>query len=158
MPAERVTILVPVDFEGASQKAIDVARWLSGAMEAELVLLHVHDRPAFDHPELPDEMVTRVRSLVEEAAIKSLAALAAEAGVTRTLFRHGDPAAAILAATAELAPAMVVMGTHGRRGLRRLFVGSVAAQVVRASAVPVVTVRSAADEDDADASAARGAR
>lgn len=149
MAGERVTILVPVDFEGASRKAIEAARWLAGAMDAELVLLHVHDRPAFDHPELPDEMISRVQGLVEQAAAKSLAALAAETGAARTLFRHGDPAATILAVATEIAPAMIVMGTHGRRGLKRLFVGSVAAQVVRASSVPVVSVRGTADDESA---------
>jgi nucleotide-binding universal stress UspA family protein len=135
------TILVAVEFEGATRKALDAARWLAGSLGAEIVLIHAHDRPGFSHPELPGEMVSRIESLVEEAAIRSLAEVAAEVGATRTLFRRGDPAEAILAAAAEISPLMIVMGTHGRRGLGRFFLGSVAAEVVRASPVPVVTVR-----------------
>lgn len=143
MVAERKTILVPVDFEGASTQAIASARWLAGSLDAGIVLLHVHDRPGFEHPELPGDMVARIEALVEHKARATLADLAAEVGATRTMFRRGDPAEQILAAAAEVKPEMIVMGTHGRRWLDRLFMGSVAAQVVRTSTVPVVTVRSA---------------
>ncbi|MFT3774659.1 MAG: universal stress protein [Minicystis sp.] len=148
MTAERKTILVPVDFDGASRRALAAARWLAGALDAELVLFHVHDRPGFDHPEIPDEMVNRIGDLVEQAGRKSLADLAEEMGVHRTLFRRGDPAERILETAAEMEPAMIVMGTHGRRGLAAFLMGSVAAQVVRGASVPVVTVR-AQPEDEA---------
>jgi nucleotide-binding universal stress UspA family protein len=141
MTAERKTILVAVDFEGASKRALASAKWLADAIDADLTLLHVHDRPGFDHPELPGDMVARIEGLVEQAGKRSLEELAAEHGAKRTLFRRGDPAARILEAVAELRPAMVVMGTHGRRGLNRLLVGSIAAQVLRVCPVPVVTVR-----------------
>ena len=141
MVEERKTILVAVEFEGASKKAIEAARWLAGSLGAELVLVHAHDRPGFSHPELPGEMVSRIEGLVEQAAIRSLAEVAEEVGAARTVFRLGDPAEVILAAAGEIAPLMIVMGTHGRRGLGRVFLGSVAAQVVRASPVPVMTVR-----------------
>lgn len=141
MTAERKTILVPVDFEGASKRALEAARWLAKALDADLVLLHTHDRPSFDHPELPGETVARIEALVEQTAQKSLADLAEEVDAQGTLFRHGDPAARILEAAAEVKPAMIVMGTHGRRGLNRFFMGSVAAHVVREARVPVVTVR-----------------
>jgi nucleotide-binding universal stress UspA family protein len=54
---------------------------------------------------------------------------------------HGSPAGAILGAVERLGPDLLVMGTHGRTGLQRLLVGSVAEQVMRASPVPVVIVR-----------------
>ncbi len=141
MAAERNTILIPVDFEGASRRAIEAAKWLAGSLEADLVLLHAHDRPAFDHPEIPAEMVTQIKAAVEEVAKKSLADLAAEVGAQRTIFRHGDAASVILEVAAELKPSMVVMGTHGRSGINRFLLGSVAAHVVRACKAPVVTVR-----------------
>ncbi len=104
-------------------------------------MIHAHDRPGFDHPEITGEMADCVEQLAEQTAEQSLAELASAHGATRTRFRHGDPAARILEAAAELEPAMVVMGTHGRHGLGRLLLGSIAAQVVRDCAVPVVTVR-----------------
>jgi nucleotide-binding universal stress UspA family protein len=146
MAEQRDKIIVPVDFEGASERAIEAARWLAGPLAADLVLLHVHDRPGFDHPELPDDMVVRIQGMVEQAAMKSLADLAAQTGVKQTVFRHGDAATQILAVARELKPRMVVMGTHGRSGLDRLLIGSVAAEVVRSSPVPVLTVRARGGE------------
>ena len=141
MGAERKTILVPVDFEGASKRALEAATWLAGALSADLVLIHVHDRPGFDHPELPVDMVSRIEGVVEEAARRSLADVVSEVSAKQSIFVRGEPATRILEAAAELHPVMIVMGTHGRRGLNRFFMGSVAAQIVRASPVPVVTVR-----------------
>src|SRR5262249_54175877 len=115
--------------------------------DADIVLLHAHDRPGFAHPELSQEMVGRIERLVEQAAQKSLADLAAEAGAARTLFRNGDPAMVILEAAEELHPAMVVMGTPGRRGFNRL-AGSVAVHVVRGCPVPVMTVRSTPGDEN----------
>jgi nucleotide-binding universal stress UspA family protein len=148
MVAERKKILVPVDFEGVSKRAVETAKWLAGPLGADLCLLHVHDRPGFSHPELPAEMIRRIEGLVEQAAAKSLADLAAEAGATETVMRHGDVAEQILAVAAQLQPAMVVMGTHGRAGLDRLFLGSVAANVVRACPCPLVTVRANGDAEN----------
>ena len=140
--SDKDKILVPVDFEGASVRAIETAQWLAGPLQAELVLLHVHDRPGFDHPELPDDMVARIEGMVDQAAVKSLTDLATEAGAHQTMLRHGDVADQILAVTRELRPRMVVMGTHGRSGYHRLLLGNVAAHVVRSCPVPVLTVRS----------------
>jgi nucleotide-binding universal stress UspA family protein len=141
MTEARKKILVPVDFEGASTEALAAAHWLAGPLEADLVLLHVHHRPEFSHPELPTEMVAGVQGAAEQAAQKSLADLAAGNAGVATVFRHGDAAEQILDVAEQLRPALVVMGTHGRRGLGRLLVGSVAAEVMRACPVPLITVR-----------------
>jgi len=53
----------------------------------------------------------------------------------------GDPAEAILGAQKSLRPDLIVMGTHGRKGLRRLVLGSVAERVVREASCPVLTVK-----------------
>lgn len=136
----RPSILVPVDLESPSARVLETARWLADRLCADLVLLHVHHRATFEHPQLPSEFVERLQSLVEQAATKSLDELAAASGAAQALFRHGDPAAQILVATREMLPTLVVMATHGRRGVARLLLGSVAEQVVRESPVPVVTV------------------
>lgn len=141
MVAERKKILVPVDFEGASRRALETARWLAGPLGADLVLLHVHERADFGHPELPPETVVRIQDLSEENARRTLADLAVETGAGQALFRHGDSVEQILETARHLHPEMVVMGTHGRRGLGRFLLGSVAAEVVRSCPVPVITVR-----------------
>ena len=145
MSEERTKILVPVDFEGASTRAIEHARWLAGPLHADLVLLHVHARPEFEHPELPGETIHRIQELSEATARQALADLAARIGATQAVMRHGDTAEQILQMAREIQPAMVVMGTHGRRGLGRLLLGSVAAEVMRACPVPLITVRATAD-------------
>jgi nucleotide-binding universal stress UspA family protein len=134
-------ILVPVDFEGTSTRALDRARWLADALHADIVLLHVHHRPDFDHPEIPAETVARIQELSEATAQRSLADLAAKVGAREGLLRHGDPVEQILEAVRTLHPTMVVMGTHDRRALGRWLLGSIAVEVVRSSPVPVVTVR-----------------
>jgi nucleotide-binding universal stress UspA family protein len=141
MTEPRKKILVPVDFEGAAERALETARWLAGPLRADLVLLHVHDRRGFEHPELSGEMVEHIQDTVEKGAIKALADLAVQHGVKETIFRHGDTAEQILDVARHLGPAMVVMGTHGRRGLNRLLLGSVAAHVMRDCPVPLITVR-----------------
>jgi nucleotide-binding universal stress UspA family protein len=143
MTEQRKKIMVPVDFEGAARRALSTARWLAGPLGAELVLLHVHTRADFEHPELPAETVERIQGLVEEEAQKSLAALVAETGANEGLFRHGDPAEQILEAARQIHPVLVVMGTHGRHGLNRVLHGSVADAVLRACPVPLITVREA---------------
>ena len=70
----------------------------------------------------------------------------AEVGAAETLMRYGDTAEQILQVARELQPAMVVMGTHGRRGINRILLGSVATEVMRACPVPVVTVRARPDD------------
>lgn len=57
---------------------------------------------------------------------------------------YGDPAAVILKFAREIGADLIVMGTHGRTGLRRLLMGSVAEQVVRKASCPVLTLRTPA--------------
>ena len=76
-------------------------------------------------------------------AQKALSTFAASYGVSPDLgfVREGDPADEILEAAAAIGARMIAMGTHGRRGLSHVLLGSVAEQVVRRSRVPVLTVR-----------------
>jgi nucleotide-binding universal stress UspA family protein len=61
--------------------------------------------------------------------------------VIDSIITEGDPAEKILESAAARHVGLIVVGTHGRRGLRRLFVGSVAENVVRRSSVPVIVIR-----------------
>jgi nucleotide-binding universal stress UspA family protein len=77
-----------------------------------------------------------------EAHLRDLAARLERDGVSAEVFvRVGKPADEILACAAEHGADIIVMGTHGRTGIRHLLAGSVAERVVRASAVPVLTTR-----------------
>ena len=138
------TILVPIDFQDASLDALATAKELAPKLGLEVVLLHTYTipvvvYPGFDPiiaPGLPEEITTTARVAVEK--------LAEEQGGLRSLLRAGDPATEILAAIEELDPALVIMGTHGRKGLAHLLLGSVTEKIVRTSPAPVLTVHATA--------------
>jgi nucleotide-binding universal stress UspA family protein len=74
--------------------------------------------------------------------LASVAARAKKAGVKASvLLREGDAADQVVRAWRLTKSDLIVMGTHGRRGLQKFFLGSVAERVVRAASCPVVTVR-----------------
>ncbi|KYF75829.1 universal stress protein [Sorangium sp. So ce388] len=134
-------ILVPVDFEEASLKAVGLAKDLGAKLGREVVLLHVYQLPVYTYPGLEPALMPGFHAEVSAAASRAVQQLSAQTGGLRALLRDGDPATEILAAAEEQQAAMIVMGTHGRRGLTHLFLGSVAEQVIRKSSVPVLTVR-----------------
>ncbi|HWP35897.1 MAG TPA: universal stress protein [Thermodesulfobacteriota bacterium] len=145
-------IVAPVDFSPPSEAAAAYAAWLAGRLGARLCLLHAVEglgRAACGvapgtHHEL--EAAQRERRRRAEGDLADLAArLAAQAGGVRVDTALVDAAAsaadAIVGAALERGADLVVMGTQGRSGLRRMLLGSVAEQVVRAARCPVLVVR-----------------
>jgi nucleotide-binding universal stress UspA family protein len=137
------TFLVAIDFEAASRKAVEVARELAGPLRAELCLVHTYMLPVYTYPGLEPAVPPMFSGEITAAATRALEAFAAEVSVPRALLREGDPAETILATAQEISATMIVVGTHGRRGLSHLLLGSVAEKVVRGSEVPVLTVHAA---------------
>jgi nucleotide-binding universal stress UspA family protein len=135
------TILCPIDFGDASMKAFALAKELAGRLEADVVLLHVFVEPVVAYPGMTPILVPGMSDEVATAARRALDELARQSPGVRATLRTGEPGAEILAAIEALRPRMVVMGTHGREGLSRLFLGSVAERIVRSSTAPVLTVR-----------------
>jgi nucleotide-binding universal stress UspA family protein len=137
-------ILVPLDFEDPSQEALEVALDLALAFDAKLTVLHAWDLPVYSYAGL-SYLPPDVATVVEEAAETSLAS--AMALVIKILPRaksvlvRGRPDVETLDAAARLKVDLIVMGTHGRRGVSRMLLGSVAEKVVRSSPVPVLTIR-----------------
>jgi len=86
-----------------------------------------------------DSQVEHARGRLEQYAESIPSGVARELAV-----EIGEPGNLIVAAQQRLGADLVVMATHGRRGLKHLVLGSVAERVVRESAVPVLTVRSVA--------------
>lgn len=135
-------ILVGVDFEEASRKAIAVAKEIAGPLGAEIALVHVYAVPVYTYPGLEPTLLPGFQPQVVNAAKRALEELSSSVGAPRAMLREGDPAQAVLAAADELDARMIVVGTHGRRGLTHLLLGSVAEKIVRSAKVPVLTVRS----------------
>jgi nucleotide-binding universal stress UspA family protein len=143
-------ILVPIDGSPTAGRGLAEAIAIARVMRSTLVLLHVVD----DYP-LMVALATAVqveesRAAQQRSASALLAAAAASAlreGVaTQSVLREvsGVPVAdAILEVARERRCELIVMGTHGRRGLSRLTLGSDAELVLRQAPVPVVLVRQA---------------
>jgi nucleotide-binding universal stress UspA family protein len=134
------TILVPIDFQDASLDALATARDLAGRLGLEIVLLHTYTIPTVVYPGFDPIIAPGLPEEIAVTAKEALEKLAAEHGGLRNILRPGDPATEILRAIEELGPAMVAMGTHGRKGLSHFLLGSVTEKVVRASPVPVLTL------------------
>jgi nucleotide-binding universal stress UspA family protein len=134
------TILHPTDFSERSEFAFDMACALARDYGARLILLHVATRPVIIYGEgvVPPEPEDYQAEAKEK--LYRIEAPDPRIGVEYRL-QEGDPATAILGVAEETNADLVVMGTHGRTGLRRLLMGSVAEQVVRKASRPVLTVR-----------------
>jgi nucleotide-binding universal stress UspA family protein len=141
-------ILVPTDGSETSRRAIEHAVDLAAAHDAALHAVYVVNAASF--ASLPAETswdgVADVLHSEGEAALDQVTEAAEATGVpVERVLLEGSPAAEIVR-YAESEPCdLVVMGTHGRGGIDRLLLGSVAERVVRSSNVPVLTVR-AGDE------------
>jgi nucleotide-binding universal stress UspA family protein len=126
------TILHPTDFSSDSEKALELAGSLARAHNARLMLVHAWQA---------DDLVLPDAAEVEENLLKKLFMLTTPTSVTIEHYVvQGKPAAEILRLAKETRADLIVMGTHGRTGLRRLLLGSVAEQVSRNAPCPVMTV------------------
>ena len=137
-------VLVPVDFSESSARALDVAVDLAARYGASLTLVHACETPVYGYSPagaIPFDYLTPLQDAAGRELREALAAIHARCPDARALLRSGVPADEILATAAERGADLIVMGTHGRRGIRHMLLGSVAERVVRASPVPVLTVR-----------------
>jgi nucleotide-binding universal stress UspA family protein len=136
-------ILVPTDFEAPSAEALDMAISLAQALDAKLTLLHVWELPIYPYMDfmLSSEVVTSIEDRAVKRLTEGLEKVRNVLPNAESSLRTGVPWEGILSAIRETEPDLVVMGTHGRRGVSHVFLGSVAEKVVRLSSVPVLTVR-----------------
>jgi nucleotide-binding universal stress UspA family protein len=144
------TILVPHDFSTSANHALAIARDEAKHHGATIVLLHVIDLPYQLGPDaviVPPETGAPIG--LKEYAMQSaenhlqdiIERLAKDGATATGAVVVGVPVAEINRAIDTHKADLVVMGTHGRSGLRAMMVGSVAERVVRSSKVPVLTVR-----------------
>jgi nucleotide-binding universal stress UspA family protein len=139
-------ILHPTDFSRASAPALRRAVALARACRAPLVLLHVMTPPS---PFIGGDTLTSSYAylliLARRSAKRRLAAVLGRVRRTgvrvQAICAEGIPADEILRAARRARADLIVMGTHGRTGVSRVFMGSVAERVVRESRCPVLTVR-----------------
>jgi nucleotide-binding universal stress UspA family protein len=143
-------ILLPTDGSTLSEEAVPIAADFCRQLGAELRVVSVAENPIFHGtPEATmlysGEMYRSLAAEVErsaEAAVERAAAAARDAGVKATgVVRHGNPRDEILAEAKDWKADLVVISTHGRSGLRRLLLGSVASSVAHSAECPVLLHR-----------------
>jgi nucleotide-binding universal stress UspA family protein len=141
-------ILVAVDFGESSQEALETAVFLAKKFGAALTLTHTCEIPAYAYPGMafvPMDLLTPVEDAARQSLAGTLADVQKRVPVATGILRRGLAASETLAVIDEEKPDLVVMGTHGRKGMARALLGSVAEKVVRLSSVPVLTVRYCGD-------------
>jgi nucleotide-binding universal stress UspA family protein len=145
MPFPYSKILCPVALDDNSADALAHAVSLASNSGATIYLLHVLQinpltaQGAVEGPagrELYDAQVAAAGARLDELAATIPAAIKRELAV-----EIGEPGNLIVAVQQQLGADLVVMATHGRRGLKHLVLGSVAERVVRESTAPVLTLR-----------------
>ena len=138
-------ILVPVDFSGNSQRALDYAHGLAIKFDAVLHLVHVCEMPGMVTPALDAYAIAytdwsqRLGEEAEQQLVRAKAALVDVTVTTEVLF--GRPAGAIVEAADTNKADLIVMGTHGHGAVMHALMGNVAERVVRTASCPVLTVR-----------------
>ncbi|WP_418285366.1 universal stress protein [Halorubrum sp. DTA46] len=140
-------ILVPTDGSPASNAAIEHAIDLAKQYDGRLHALYVVDGAAYSTLEAGAEIVVEALESEGKEATNRVADAANAAGVDcTTSVTTGTAYRSITDYVEEHGIDIVVMGTHGRKGLDRYLLGSVTERVVRTSEVPVLTVRQPTDE------------
>lgn len=140
-------ILHPTDFSPASRAAFARAITEARADGAELLLVHVLSTamPFIGDEHMSPQIYTEMQRSMQAYGQQQLAKLVAKAKAAgarvRGLLLEGTAADAIVRTARSKRADVIVMGTHGRSGLGRLLMGSVAQRVVGSASCPVLTVR-----------------
>jgi nucleotide-binding universal stress UspA family protein len=138
-------ILCPVDFSDFSTSGFEYAVSFAARYKAKLYVQHVIESVTalFTYENLPGwrEVYAEFRAAAEEALEKLIASRVSQHVQPETVLQVGDPADLILKFAQKETIDLIVMGSHGRRGLDRLITGSVTQRVVRKAHCPVLAVR-----------------
>jgi len=138
-------ILFPVDLSDVSPKIVPFVQTMAEKFDAEIHLLFVvRILEHFTALYVPDLSITKLEQEMIEGAGKKLEEFAAEnfkeARVAKTSIVLGDAAEEIVHYVRSEKMDLVIVGTHGRKGLEKVFFGSVAEKVVKTCPVPVLSI------------------
>ncbi|HEY0469676.1 MAG TPA: universal stress protein [Polyangiaceae bacterium] len=144
MPFER--ILVATDFSESSQQALEHALRIAEQFGSELTLVHSWEAPNYSYAAglyVPVDMIGPIERAAAARLEEAMTELKLRFPAAKSLLRSGIAWEEVLSAATLTKADLIVMGTHGRRGLERALLGSVAEKVVRMAQVPVLTVHGA---------------
>lgn len=138
-------IVAPTDFSEFAEEAWGLAQRVAQTLGSVLVLAHVFvEPPVYGDPVAVPVSWTVVMEAEQWVAneLDRWAEQARKRGITaRTVMRTGSAAPQIVDLVTEVRADVIVMGTHGRGGMSRVLLGSVADRVIRTAPCPVLTVR-----------------
>jgi nucleotide-binding universal stress UspA family protein len=139
-------VLCPVDLSEPSRHALDHAVAVTRWFEAKLIVLHVFSaipaRIPVDAVALPPELIAPIEpdQVLGDARRFCGASLGTLESTPEIVVKEGNAEHEIVAQAEHLAADLIVMGTHARKGIQRLLLGSVTERVLRTTHVPVLTV------------------
>jgi nucleotide-binding universal stress UspA family protein len=139
-------IVVPTDFSDCAEGAWALAKRVAGSLGSEVVLAHILVEPiVYGDAALATDSTWQLfeqgQKWVEEELEKWASAARAQGMTVRTIVRTGSANEEIVNLATDERAELIIMGTHGRTGLNRLLLGSVADRVIRLASCPVLTVR-----------------
>jgi nucleotide-binding universal stress UspA family protein len=137
-------VLVATDFSEHADHAADVAAALAAEQDAKLTVVHVVHLPEYAYAERTAAALDDLVPKAQDALDQAVARLEKRAPRVEGVLAQGVAWEAIVRIAKECAVDLVVTGTHGRRGVPHMLLGSVAEKVVRASPAPVLTIPLAA--------------
>lgn len=145
MPLSWKKILCPVDFSDPVEAILETAVEVTGQFGSELTLFHAYELPGYTLPEgsivasprMLQDLADRVDVHLAEWKRKAENLGAANVAIAKSI---GEPASRIIDFAREGSFDVIVMGTHGRTGVRHALLGSVAERVVRHSRCPVLVL------------------
>ena len=143
-PRPFTNILCPIDFSDPSRAALQVAKDLADDPAVHLTVLYVHD-PTVAGAEaivFSNRPLSDVRREVREFATNVLTPALARAGTTRYVAAVGQPAQEILRIAKRRRCDLIVIGSRGLGGIRKLLLGSTTDHVVHHASIPVLAIRS----------------
>jgi nucleotide-binding universal stress UspA family protein len=159
MPTLR-RILVPVDFQEGSRAALVYAAFLAEPFHASIDVLHVWEPPHLVGADLllhgsaspgGQTLAQFARTHAGHEMEHFLSAIERRGTIrVRGRLESGNVPRTIVQLAAETPYDLIVMGTHGRRGLERILLGSVAERVVRLAPCPVITLRATEDRPETE--------
>jgi len=136
-------ILVATDFGDCSTRALDAALEIAQKFDARVTLVHVWEMPTYSFeisPYMPNELWLPIEQAAQSQLTTWCETLKARWPKSDAVLRTGTPWHEVLTAAEGTHADLIVVGTHGRTGLSRVLLGSVAERVVRLAKVPVLTV------------------
>lgn len=141
-------ILVAVDFSETSDRCLEVAVELAARFDGKIHILHAYEIPALGFPDgvlvASSEVVSRI-SNAAQTALANLAEKWKTKAPIETMLRTGVAYEQVNAVANEIDADLILIGTHGRRGIARALLGSVAENVIRTSTRPVMVIHGERD-------------